>query len=87
MDVVVQIIASGLTMGAMYAISTIGLALVYGSLNMLNMSHGALLALGGYICYFAMTHLGCTLSSALPPPCWSAASWGWVSITRRRSRC
>jgi len=58
MDVVVQILASGLTMGAMYAISTIGLALVYGSLNMLNMSHGALLALGGYVCYFAMTHLG-----------------------------
>lgn len=58
MDVVVQIIASGLTMGAMYAISTIGLALVYGSLNMLNMAHGALLALGGYVCYFAMTHLG-----------------------------
>lgn len=58
MDVIVQIIASGLTMGAMYAISTIGLALVYGSLNMLNMSHGALLALGGYVCYFAMSHLG-----------------------------
>jgi branched-subunit amino acid ABC-type transport system permease component len=58
MDVIVQIIASGLTMGAMYAISTIGLALVYGSLNMLNMAHGALLALGGYVCYFAMSHLG-----------------------------
>ena len=58
MDVLVQIIASGLTLGAMYAISTIGLALVYGSLNMLNMAHGALLALGGYICLYAMTVLG-----------------------------
>lgn len=58
MDVIVQILASGLTLGAMYAISTIGLALVYGSLNMLNMSHGALLALGGYICLYAMTALG-----------------------------
>ena len=58
MDVIVQILASGLTMGAMYAISTIGLALVYGSLNMLNMAHGALLALGGYICLYAMTALG-----------------------------
>lgn len=58
MDVAVQILASGLTMGAMYAISTIGLALVYGALNMLNMAHGALLALGGYVCYFAMSHLG-----------------------------
>lgn len=58
MDVFIQILASGLTLGAMYAISTIGLALVYGSLNMLNMAHGALLALGGYICFYAMTALG-----------------------------
>ncbi len=58
MDVLIQIIASGLTLGAMYAISTIGLALVYGSLNMLNMAHGALLALGGYVCLYVMTVLG-----------------------------
>ena len=32
--------------------------LVYGSLNMLNMAHGALLALGGYVCLYAMTALG-----------------------------
>lgn len=58
MDTVVQILSSGLTLGAMYAISTIGLALVYGSLNMLNMAHGALLALGGYVCLYMMTALG-----------------------------
>jgi branched-chain amino acid transport system permease protein len=58
MDVVIQIIASGLTLGAMYAVATIGLSLVYGSLNMLNMAHGALLTLGGYICYATITHLG-----------------------------
>lgn len=58
MDVIVQILASGLTLGAMYAISTIGLALVYGSLNMLNMAHGALLALGGYVCLYVMQSLG-----------------------------
>jgi branched-subunit amino acid ABC-type transport system permease component len=58
MDVLVQVIASGLTLGAMYAVAAIGLALVYGSLNMLNMSHGALMALGGYICFYAMTALG-----------------------------
>ncbi|WP_119391742.1 branched-chain amino acid ABC transporter permease [Taklimakanibacter lacteus] len=58
MDVLIQIIASGLTLGAMYAVATIGLSLVYGSLNMLNMAHGALLTLGGYICYATITHLG-----------------------------
>jgi branched-subunit amino acid ABC-type transport system permease component len=58
MDVFVQILASGLTLGAMYAVAAIGLALVYGSLNMLNMAHGALMALGGYICFYTMTQLG-----------------------------
>jgi branched-chain amino acid transport system permease protein len=66
MDVLVQILSSGLTIGAMYAVSTIGLALVYGSLNMLNMSHGALLALGGYVCLYAMTAMGLPALLAVP---------------------
>jgi branched-subunit amino acid ABC-type transport system permease component len=58
MDVVLQILVSGLTIGAMYAVSTIGLALVYGALNMLNMAQGALLAFGGYVCMYVMDVLG-----------------------------
>jgi branched-subunit amino acid ABC-type transport system permease component len=65
LDTAIQILASGLTMGAMYAISSIGLALVYGALNMLNMAHGALLALGGYVCFYAMTALGLPAPLAL----------------------
>jgi len=57
-DIVIQIIASGMTIGAMYAVSTIGLSLVYGSLNMLNMAHGAILTFGGYVCYAAMARVG-----------------------------
>ncbi|PLL11513.1 branched-chain amino acid ABC transporter permease [Tabrizicola sp. TH137] len=58
METAVQVLASGLTLGAMYAVSTIGLALVYGALNMLNMAQGALLAFGGYVCFFVMATLG-----------------------------
>ncbi|MDE1949589.1 MAG: branched-chain amino acid ABC transporter permease [Burkholderiales bacterium] len=58
MDTVIQIVVSGLTMGAMYAVATVGLSLVYGSLNMLNMAHGALLTLGAYFCYSALAALG-----------------------------
>jgi branched-subunit amino acid ABC-type transport system permease component len=66
MDVFAQILASGLTLGAMYAVSTVGLALVYGSLNMLNMSHGALLTLGGYVCLYVMERLGLPGVLAVP---------------------
>ena len=58
MDTLIQILASGLTLGAMYAVSTVGLALVYGALNMLNMAHGAIMTLGAYVCYQVMTALG-----------------------------
>ncbi|MBZ9761259.1 branched-chain amino acid ABC transporter permease [Mesorhizobium sp. CA8] len=65
MDVLIQIVASGLTLGAMYAVATIGLSLVYGSLNMLNMAHGAILTLGGYICYAVIVHAGLNPALAL----------------------
>jgi branched-chain amino acid transport system permease protein len=49
---------SGLTLGAMYAISTVSLSLVWGALNVLNMAQGALLTLGGYFAYAAVSSLG-----------------------------
>ena len=58
MDVLTQFIVSGLTLGAMYAISTVGLSLVYGSLNMLNMAHGGILTIGGYSAYAVSQRLG-----------------------------
>jgi branched-chain amino acid transport system permease protein len=54
----VAILTAGLTNGAIYALATIGLALVWGSMGMLNMAHGALLALGGYAAYTTVTTLG-----------------------------
>ena len=54
MDGWIQILVSGLTVGAMYAVSTISLSLVWGALNVLNMGQGAMLAAGGYIAYTAV---------------------------------
>jgi branched-chain amino acid transport system permease protein len=65
MDGWVQIIASGLTVGAMYAVSTIALSLVWGALNVLNMGQGAMLAVGGYIAYTAATALNLPIPLAI----------------------
>jgi branched-chain amino acid transport system permease protein len=65
MDIVIQIIASGLTVGAMYAVSTLGLSLIWGSLGMLNMAHGVMLTIGGYASYYAITQLGLPLPFGL----------------------
>jgi len=56
-DTVTQVIVSGLTLGAMYAVSTASLSLVWGALNMLNMAQGAMLTVGGYVAYAAVSSL------------------------------
>tara|TARA_R110002020_G_scaffold233050_8_gene444752 strand:- start:916 stop:1800 length:885 start_codon:yes stop_codon:yes gene_type:complete len=57
-DILVAILAAGLTNGALYALATIGLSLVWGSMGMLNMAHGAMLTLGGYAVYTVATSMG-----------------------------
>ncbi|MBM3583553.1 MAG: branched-chain amino acid ABC transporter permease [Alphaproteobacteria bacterium] len=49
----------------MYAVSTVGLSLVWGSLGMLNLAHGGLMAFGGYSAYYAMGALGLPLPAGL----------------------
>lgn len=60
MDTAIQILIAGLTLGAMYATSSVSLSLVWGSLNLLNMAQGALLTLGGYVAYTAAATIGLT---------------------------
>ena len=57
-DILSAIMIAGLTTGALYALATIALSLVWGSMGMLNMAHGALLTLGGYAAYMVSTSLG-----------------------------
>jgi len=66
MDTAIQIVVSGLTLGAMYAVSTIALSLVWGSLRMLNMAQGALLTAGGYAAYTAVVTLALPVWIGLP---------------------
>lgn len=54
----VQSIFSGLLLGSIYALMALGLTLIYGALRMLNLSHGALFMLGGYIAWVTTSLLG-----------------------------
>ena len=65
MDAIFQIILSGLTLGAMYALGSVGLALTYGTMRMFNMAHGVFMAIGAYGAYFAAESLGIPILLAL----------------------
>ena len=66
MEAFLQILFSGLTLGAMYALSAVGLTLLWGVVGMLNMSQGVMLAIGGYASYSAITYLGLPWPLGLP---------------------
>lgn len=66
MEIFIQVLFSGLTLGAMYAIGTIGLSLSWGALHMLNMAHGALITIGGYMAYAAVDMAGLPLALGFP---------------------
>ncbi|MBM3482449.1 MAG: branched-chain amino acid ABC transporter permease [Alphaproteobacteria bacterium] len=66
MESVIQVIVSGLLLGAMYAVSAVGLSLIWGALGMLNMAHGSLLTIGAYLCYSAIVQAGLPNGLGLP---------------------
>jgi branched-chain amino acid transport system permease protein len=58
MNIAIEIVVSGLTLGAMYAISSISLSLLWGTLGVLNMAQGAFLVIGGYAAFTGAALLG-----------------------------
>src|SRR5690349_4873795 len=66
MDLFVQVLVSGILLGGLYALMALGLALVWGVLNIVNLAHGALIMLGAYVCYYLFTELNLDPFAALP---------------------
>lgn len=58
MEILIQQLFNGLTIGSIYALVALGLTLVYGILHIPNFAHGALYMLGGYITLTMMMNFG-----------------------------
>jgi len=58
MDILIQQLFNGLTIGSVYSLVALGLTLVYGILHIPNFAHGALYMVGGYITLTMMTSFG-----------------------------
>jgi branched-chain amino acid transport system permease protein len=48
----------GLINGSFYALLSLGLAIIFGLLNIVNFSHGALYMTGAFVAWFGLEHLG-----------------------------
>lgn len=76
--VYLQVIVNGLTLGALYACLAVGFSLVWGVLNVINMLHGSLIILGGYLTWFAWLHWQIHPLVALLPVAGLLFLLGWV---------
>ncbi len=57
MDLLAQVLVNGILLGGLYAVMALGLALVWGVLNIVNLAHGAFIMLGGYVSWHLYTYL------------------------------
>lgn len=55
----------GLVNGSFYAILSLGLAVIFGLLNIINFSHGALYMIGAFVALLGLNHLGMNYWTAL----------------------
>jgi branched-chain amino acid transport system permease protein len=53
-----QIVVSGLLLGGIYALVSVGLTLVFGVIRLVNFAHGEFLMLAMYLTYFLFQYLG-----------------------------
>jgi len=61
-----QLLVNGILLGGLYGLMALGMALVWGVLNIVNLAHGALIMLGGYCTYFLFKGAGIDPFAALP---------------------
>lgn len=61
-----ELLASGLITGGVYALVALGLNLQYGLMRILNIAHGEFLMLGAFLTWAAHTHLGLSPLWMLP---------------------
>lgn len=65
-ELIIQSLYSGVLIGAYYALIALGLALVFGTMRIINLAHGELVLLAGYIAYTAESQYALNPIWALP---------------------
>jgi branched-chain amino acid transport system permease protein len=66
MLLLLQILTNGILLGGLYALMALGLALVWGVLNIVNLAHGAFIMLGAYVAYYLFAQMHVDPFAALP---------------------
>ena len=63
---VAQSLTFGILVGALYGLAAVGLSMVFGVTKLLNVAHGDLLMMGGYVSFWLFTLLGIDPFASIP---------------------
>jgi branched-chain amino acid transport system permease protein len=66
MEVFLQSLVNGLTMGMIYVLIALGLTLLYSIMHIVNFAHGEIYMLGGFVSYYLVTRLEVNYFASLP---------------------
>ncbi len=80
--VLVQVIVGGLLLGAVYALFSSGLTLVWGMMNVVNFAHGDFVMLGMYVAFVVYTAVGrraAARRAARDAACWRRSASSSIS--------
>jgi branched-chain amino acid transport system permease protein len=61
-----QVLINGILLGGLYGIMALGMSLIWGVMNIVNIAHGALIMLGAYLTYWLFTLWGWDPFVSLP---------------------
>src|SRR5439155_26342053 len=83
MDIFIQQMINGLTLGAVYAMVALGYTMVYGIIQLINFAHGEVVMFGAMV---AFSVIGALAPSGLPPLAIMLAATGCAKIGRASCR-
>ena len=86
MEAIIQTIISGLLAGSTYALISVGIALIFGVIELVNFSHGEYLMVAMYVSYwcFTLLHLDPYLSFPIVLACMMALGFLTYKIIMQR---
>ncbi|MBI6630971.1 urea ABC transporter permease subunit UrtB [Pontibaca salina] len=78
MDVVFNQVFAGLSFASILLIIALGLAIIYGTMGVINLAHGEFVMLGAYATWALQTYAGLGVVTALPLVFLAVAAAGWI---------
>ncbi len=75
---VLQVLVNGILLGGLYGIMAIGMSLIWGVMNIVNIAHGPLIMLGAYVTFWTFTLWGWDPFLSLPVTVLSLFVYGYL---------